>query len=897
MKNSYLLIGIWIFSHITASATGLTRVELFAPENHAIQTDTINLLFEWYQAIDNSGEKVTYDLYLGTNPNPALFKSDLDPGINGHFDINGREWIFESNLQKDGVNYPAVAYINAGADTLGYFSTYYWKVIAKNESGETTESEIFSFTTYRENSLPTVPVLLSPSNGEVDVSATPTLTWTQSTDADGDLVNHYLQIRKGNEQYRNVAFTGADTTYTFTTQLKDFTTYYWRVFAIDEYTYDVVYSSPSSFTVENYYNDPPVMGSLLSPSNGAKNMGFDILCKWNAATDADNDAISYTIFADTKNNPETVIAYNITDTSIIHRFNEYGTFYWKVIAKDTFGNSETSSIYSFSCWENAPSIFVEMVEVDAGSFMMGQSDFTQEYVGSLHGNPIYWDVTDENPAHPVSLREYKIGKYEITNRQYADFLNAIVDNITIGYTDLNAHRRKSFLYRRASFKGFPLCKVFDNTRDLSEREGIEYEPVFDSPIIWNGSYFEVDPNFMDHPVRFIYYYGAYYFAKWNGDFRLPTEAEWEFAALGGNSSNGYIYSGSNNPDDIAVHSIDKDISTEETWSTEPVGSRNPNELGLYDMSGNAEEICEDMYNKDFYIHSPVFNPVYTIQSGYLGRVLRGGYYASGVHTFLRVKRRGYTAWEQFINSTGIRLVQSSEYEVSGQVRDAGGNPLPHISIIGFPNQVTTDANGRYSTTVVGGWSGSIQAYSNTSEFSPNTISFSELYADTTDNIFNLVAETNTYTIRFQINNGSTAIENAEINFNGTLYTTDANGQVTISNLASGIYSYTISAAGYEVFSSSVSVTNNDTYDIQLMLTTRNKIISEESVKIYPNPSNGTFHVEIQGNATLCIYSAIGELLMKKDMTNSIQVTLNCKGLFFILLKNENGYISRKILLE
>ncbi len=167
---------------------------------------------------------------------------------------------------------------------------------------------------------------------------------------------------------------------------------------------------------------------------------------------------------------------------------------------------------------------------------------------------------DEKPVHSVTLSTFEIGRYEITQAQW----QAVMGDNPSHFKDCGSN-----------------CPVEN--------------------VSWNDI-----QTFLQKLNKMT-----------GKTYRLPTEAEWEFAARGGNSSQGYRYSGSNNLDKVAWYGYEKAGKT-----THPVGEKNKNELGLYDMSGNVWEWCADWYDENYYANSPSKNP--RGASSGTSWVLRGG---------------------------------------------------------------------------------------------------------------------------------------------------------------------------------------------------------------------------------------------------------------------------------
>ena len=252
-------------------------------------------------------------------------------------------------------------------------------------------------------------------------------------------------------------------------------------------------------------------------------------------------------------------------------------------APTSSGFSSTSSVSSGNNEISIPvknGITIDMVKVEAGTFMMGATSEMQDP---------YYDDWDEKPVHQVTLiNDYYMGKYEVTQALWKTVMGS---NPSI-------------------FKG----------NDL---------PV--EQVSWNDC------------QEFVSKLNSMTGRK----FRLPTEAEWEYAARGGKKSRGYQYSGSSNISDVAWY-----------WKkgakkTHPVGMKQANELGIYDMSGNVFEWCQDWYGS--YVSSPQTNP--TGANSGSRRVNRGGDWGDGA-SCCRSSYRSFAIPDGRSSVLGFRLVLS-----------------------------------------------------------------------------------------------------------------------------------------------------------------------------------------------------------------------------------------------
>ena len=149
-------------------------------------------------------------------------------------------------------------------------------------------------------------------------------------------------------------------------------------------------------------------------------------------------------------------------------------------------------------------------------------------------------------------------------------------------------------------------------------------------------------------------------------FRLPTEAEWEFAARGGNKSQGYTYSGSNKISNVAWY------GTNSGSKTHVVKTKKPNELGIYDMSGNVYEWCSDWYGS--YSSAPVTDPTGPTAGSHL--VYRGGSWFCSATSCRCANRNGSYSPMLTYSGIGLRLASASLVPNRGGRTESISAPFP-----------------------------------------------------------------------------------------------------------------------------------------------------------------------------------------------------------------------------
>jgi formylglycine-generating enzyme required for sulfatase activity len=265
--------------------------------------------------------------------------------------------------------------------------------------------------------------------------------------------------------------------------------------------------------------------SAPSPADGATLIPTTVGLKW-SCTASSGETITYDVYLGTTNPPTATVATNTSQTTLAQTgLPNLTAHYWQVVAKSSKGGSTKSPV-----WQFTTGIF-GMVPIQGGTFTMGNDASTDTYL---------------KPAHSVTLSGFFMCKYEVVQKQWREI--------------------------------------------VQWKQGSALTPLNPSPSYTAGDSLPVTHvSWDDIQIWLGYLNEKEGFSASTKKYRLPTEAEWEFAARGGVLTHGYKYSGS-------------DMILEVGWTNsntnrliQKVGTLAPNELGIYDMSGNVMEWCNDWW--------------------------------------------------------------------------------------------------------------------------------------------------------------------------------------------------------------------------------------------------------------------------------------------------------------
>jgi len=272
---------------------------------------------------------------------------------------------------------------------------------------------------------------------------------------------------------------------------------------------------------------------------------------------------------------------------------------------------------------------IEMCFVPSGSFQMGNPDTS---VGN----------TDERPVHSVTLSDFYMGKYEVTQEQY----QAVMGNNPSYFTSSPASgevQNKRPVEQVNWYDALVFCNKLSIKEELSPAYKISGNT---DPSAWgNVPYYDIATNKI---IGNTTVWDAVQIVSGSTGYRLPTEAQWEYAAKGGEGSpNNYTYAGSNTVGDVWY----KGNSSSKTHE---VGKKTPNELGLYDMSGNVGEWCWDTYES--YSSGVQTDPINTVSGS--NRVIRGGSYSDSAEWVRSACRSPFYSY--YVVDYGFRLVRPKD---------------------------------------------------------------------------------------------------------------------------------------------------------------------------------------------------------------------------------------------
>lgn len=500
----------------------------------------------------------------------------------------------------------------------------------------------------------------SPNDGQTKVDNPVTFTWDGSADkfelrlwASDDPVNilHFPKSSDKTQMVKNLDF-GKE--------------YKWQVSAYGEDGYNVK-GDVWSFEMANGENQKPSKPVAMYPLGLEDNIPTSTRFEWTKSTDPNpDDLIQYklTYFYEKNGEVAEKLEKIVEETYYDAKLKAGQTYYWNVVAIDDRGAQALGNSYAFTTIPNtAPSKPVLISPTNNSIDISTTVEFSWNACSDVDDDDITYEITLQTGDEVKTATTQNIS-YSFTlaaNTTYSWYVTTNDNNGGKTQSDDWGFTTKNIL------DNIQMVKVEGGTFNMGSNVSSWHRPIHSVSLSsfeigkyevtqaqWtavmgnNPSYFKGD----NLPVEQVSWNDAQIFiTKLNEqtglNYRLPTEAEWDFAASGGNLSKGYRFSGSNDVLDVSWHDKNSDNKTHN------VGEKQANELGIYDMSGNIYEFCSDFWGH--YESDPVLNPQGPLTGG--AYVARGGAWKTYDYDSL-IDIRGYVSPNEKRNYKGFRLARS-----------------------------------------------------------------------------------------------------------------------------------------------------------------------------------------------------------------------------------------------
>ncbi len=310
-----------------------------------------------WQGSDPNGDTLTYDVYFGTTSNPPL----VSPSQQANSYVPGA---LQSGTQ------------------------YFWKITARDRSGNLTSGPTWSFTTTAANQPPEMPLNPNPPNLQFSVPIDAQVSW-QCTDPDGDSISFDVFFGLSNPP----PFVGNQTATSYDPpgNLNNNAIYYWRITARDNrggQTQGTVWR----FTTAQFGNQPPSQPTNPGPSNGQVDVPLNASVSWEGS-DPENDPLTYDVYFGTSNPPSLIGNQSATSYDPPGDLAGGTTYYWQIVAKDNNSHQTQGPIWSFTTIsENGPPAAPSNPSPPDGQYGVARNVILSWSATDPDGDPLNFDV-------------------------------------------------------------------------------------------------------------------------------------------------------------------------------------------------------------------------------------------------------------------------------------------------------------------------------------------------------------------------------------------------------------------------------------------------------------------------------------------------------------------------